>query len=140
MSSKCSARVQASSATEVRRIVSRAVVRAHERLARDAAKQAGDDRELRMQALKANDFAAYEELLRQTKNSADVQEERCALLPHLWIAAAELECQEVAVHQRLTASPHGAMMQHRACVVHLDVLLCQELFAQHAQKNELLPR
>jgi hypothetical protein len=73
-------RVQGSSFREVRLVVNRAVAKAHERLARDLQKQAGDDRELRMQALKANDFAAYQDLLRATAGGEAVQDERCAPL------------------------------------------------------------
>lgn len=40
--------------------------RLHERLARDLNKQKMDDNDRRLEALKANDFEAYKELLRQT--------------------------------------------------------------------------
>lgn len=43
----------------------RAIVRAHERLARDRMKSKDDDRALRMAALKAHDFEAYQEMLRR---------------------------------------------------------------------------
>lgn len=40
--------------------------RLHERLARELNKQKMDDNDRRLEALKANDFEAYKELLRQT--------------------------------------------------------------------------
>jgi SWI/SNF-related matrix-associated actin-dependent regulator of chromatin subfamily A protein 2/4 len=40
--------------------------RLHERLAREFNKQRMDDNDRRLEALKANDFEAYKELLRQT--------------------------------------------------------------------------
>lgn len=43
------------------------LLRTHERLGRDLSKQKDDDRARRLEALKANDFEAYQELLRQTK-------------------------------------------------------------------------
>jgi hypothetical protein len=43
----------------------RSCVRAHERLGRDLAKKQEDDRDRRLNALRANDFEAYQELLKQ---------------------------------------------------------------------------
>jgi SWI/SNF-related matrix-associated actin-dependent regulator of chromatin subfamily A protein 2/4 len=43
------------------------IQRVHERWGRDTSKQKEDDQTRRLEALKANDFEAYQELLRQTK-------------------------------------------------------------------------
>lgn len=58
--------------------LNRSVLKVHERLARDLTKVVGDDRELRMQALKANDFARYQEMLKATAGMEAAQDERCA--------------------------------------------------------------
>jgi len=50
---------------EVRKTRNKGVQRAHERLFRDLAKQQEDDRERRLEALRANDFEAYQDLLIQ---------------------------------------------------------------------------
>lgn len=50
---------------DVRKTRNKGVQRAHERLYRDLAKQQEDDRERRLEALRANDFEAYQELLIQ---------------------------------------------------------------------------
>ncbi|CAK0787464.1 hypothetical protein CVIRNUC_010684 [Coccomyxa viridis] len=55
-----------SAARELRVARNRFVLRAHERLARDAVRQKDDDRSRRMDALKAHDFEAYQEMLRET--------------------------------------------------------------------------
>eukprot|EP00967_Tisochrysis_lutea_P009214 scaffold10914_cov21-Tisochrysis_lutea.AAC.1 len=51
--------------SDVRKTRNKGVQRAHERLFRDLAKQQEDDRERRLEALRANDFEAYQELLIQ---------------------------------------------------------------------------
>lgn len=75
-------RAQTSGFKEVKLLVNKAVTKAHERLGRERAKAAGDDRALRMQALKANDMAAYQEMLRAQQGSAAAQDERCAPPSH----------------------------------------------------------
>lgn len=77
--------------------VNRSVMKVHERLARDVTKVVGDDRELRMQALKANDFARYQEMLKATAGMEAAQDERCA--PTLPCTAS---CPRPAASLRLT--------------------------------------
>jgi hypothetical protein len=60
--------------------MNKAATKTHERLVRERAKARGDDRDLRMQALKANDMAAYQEMLRAQVGSAAAQDARCDLL------------------------------------------------------------
>ncbi|GFH14203.1 uncharacterized protein HaLaN_10216, partial [Haematococcus lacustris] len=50
---------------DIRNQRNKGIVRLHERLNRDLAKQQEDDRSRRLDALRANDFEAYQELLRQ---------------------------------------------------------------------------
>ncbi|BDA42833.1 ATP-dependent helicase BRM [Coccomyxa sp. Obi] len=57
---------RASSAREMRVARNRYVMRAHERLLRDMNRLKEDDRTRRMEALKANDFEAYQQILRET--------------------------------------------------------------------------
>ena len=58
----------------------RTVLRAHERLARDRNKLKEDDRSLRMAALKAHDFEAYQEMLRKQAGSTPAADERYAAI------------------------------------------------------------
>ena len=56
---------------DVRLVMNRAVVKQHERLLRQTKPEAAlDNREARMQALKANDFAAYQAMLKATQGDA----------------------------------------------------------------------
>lgn len=63
-------------ARELRVARNRLVSRAHERLARERNKQKDDDRSLRMEALKAHDFEAYQEMLRRQTGSLPAAGER----------------------------------------------------------------
>jgi hypothetical protein len=72
--------LQASGLKEVKLLMNKAATKTHERLVRERAKARGDDRDLRMQALKANDMAAYQEMLRAQVGSAAAQDARCVLL------------------------------------------------------------
>lgn len=63
---------------DVRLVMNRAVLKQHERLARSQSKpEAVDNREARMQALKANDFAAYQAMLKATQGEAAALDDRC---------------------------------------------------------------
>ncbi|KAL6776891.1 hypothetical protein ACKKBF_B03890 [Auxenochlorella protothecoides x Auxenochlorella symbiontica] len=56
------------------------LLRAHERLARERNKLKGDDRQLRLEALKAHDFEAYQEMLRaQSTGAASAGEKYVAI-------------------------------------------------------------
>lgn len=72
--------LQGTTFKDTKAALNRSVVKVHERLARDLTKVVGDDRELRMQALKANDFARYQEMLKATAGAEAAQDERCALM------------------------------------------------------------
>jgi SWI/SNF-related matrix-associated actin-dependent regulator of chromatin subfamily A protein 2/4 len=72
--------LQASTFKEVKLLMNKAVAKVHERLVRERAKTRGDDRDLRMQALKANDMAAYQEMLRAQFGSTAAQDARYAFL------------------------------------------------------------
>ncbi|KAG7666770.1 hypothetical protein Ndes2526B_g04746 [Nannochloris sp. 'desiccata'] len=54
----------------------RGIMRAHERLARERNKLKEDDRSLRMAALKAHDFEAYQEMLRRQAGNTPAADER----------------------------------------------------------------
>jgi len=54
----------------------RGMIRAHERLARERNKLKEDDRSLRMAALKAHDFEAYQEMLRRQAGNTPAADER----------------------------------------------------------------
>jgi len=54
----------------------RGIIRAHERLARERNKLKEDDRSLRMAALKAHDFEAYQEMLRRQAGNTPAADER----------------------------------------------------------------
>jgi hypothetical protein len=60
----------------VKLVVNRAILKTHERMMREQQKHVGDDREARMQALRANDFAAYQNMLKATAGDAAAQDER----------------------------------------------------------------
>ena len=65
---------------DVRLVMNRAVVKQHERLLRQNKPEAAlDNREARMQALKANDFAAYQAMLKATQGDAAALDDRYAL-------------------------------------------------------------
>jgi hypothetical protein len=69
---------------DVRLVMNRAVVKQHERLLRqNKPDTAMDNREARMQALKANDFAAYQAMLKATQGDAAALDDRCATC-HAW--------------------------------------------------------
>lgn len=70
--------VQLANWKDVRLVMNRAVVKQHERLLRqNKPETAMDNREARMQALKANDFAAYQAMLKATQGDAAALDDRC---------------------------------------------------------------
>lgn len=70
--------VQLANWKDVRLVMNRAVVKQHERLLRqNKPETALDNREARMQALKANDFAAYQAMLKATQGDAAALDDRC---------------------------------------------------------------
>jgi hypothetical protein len=69
------------------------VQRQHERLFRDLAKQQEDDREQRLEALRANDFEAYQELLVQQQVCACVCV--CGVCVCVCICACVYVCRKV---------------------------------------------
>lgn len=67
--------------------------RLHERLARELNKQKMDDNDRRLEALKANDFEAYKELLKQTYGPlSDDDRFAGALAAAAGVAAALRQC------------------------------------------------
>ncbi|KAL6753550.1 P-loop containing nucleoside triphosphate hydrolase protein [Haematococcus lacustris] len=60
---------------DIRNQRNKGIVRLHERLNRDLAKQQEDDRSRRLDALRANDFEAYQELLRQQQGPTSEEED-----------------------------------------------------------------
>ena len=77
-------RAQATQQKEMRTLNNRAVVRWHERNNRDLSKQRTNDRDRRLEALKANDFEAYQSMLRDSR-APDAQSERCSPLLVLYL-------------------------------------------------------
>jgi superfamily II DNA or RNA helicase len=61
---------------DLRVVRNRGIMRAHERLARERNKLKEDDRSLRMAALKAHDFEAYQEMLRRQAGNTPAADER----------------------------------------------------------------
>lgn len=61
---------------DLRTARNRAVTRAHERLARERSRSKDDDRALRLAALKAHDFEAYQEMLKRQTGSTPAAGER----------------------------------------------------------------
>lgn len=98
------------------------LLRAHERLARERNKLKGDDRQLRLEALKAHDFEAYQEMLRAQSTGAASAGEKYVAISKFLKGEGWRVC-KVRQPRGSSHSPHvllwcpaNGTLQHRPCL------------------------